>query len=178
LSFLTGAVPDAAVPQLPPRWCFGEADVPLTQLARAIGEQEAARRWRRVHRAATRLWDRLEQTKIAFEHRASQSLYLAGDVLDAEDLRAEAELRARHYLPSSYLSADAVAERFGIAPRAATVSTDSFAADPLRLTLAMLDAARGHGAGVTFPADVLHLRHAAERPRRSACSSCDPCHRL
>jgi glycine/D-amino acid oxidase-like deaminating enzyme len=139
-----------------------EADVPLTQLASDIGEEEAVRRWRRVHRAATGLWDRLEQSKIAFEHQAAQSLYLAGDVLDAEGLRAETELRARHHLPSTYLSADAVFERFGIAPRAATVSADSFAADPLRLTLAMFEAARGHGATVIYPADAVRLRHAAD----------------
>src|SRR4051812_16305156 len=35
-----------------------EADVPLTHLARDLGEQEAARRWRRAHRAATGLWER------------------------------------------------------------------------------------------------------------------------
>ena len=139
-----------------------EADVPLTQLAREIGEAEAVRRWRRLHRAATGLWDRLERAKITFEHQASQSLYLAGDVLDAKGLRAEAELRARHHLPSTYLSADAVSERFAIAPRSAIVSTDSFAADPLRLTLTMLEAARGHGASVTYPADVMGLRHAAD----------------
>jgi glycine/D-amino acid oxidase-like deaminating enzyme len=139
-----------------------EADVPLTQLARDVGEEEAVRRWRRVHRAATGLWDRLEQAKITFEHQASQSLYLAGDVLDAEGLRAEAALRTRYHLPSTYLAADAVSERYGIAPRAAIVSTDSFTADPLRLTLTMLEAARQHRASVTYPADVLGLRAAAD----------------
>jgi glycine/D-amino acid oxidase-like deaminating enzyme len=139
-----------------------EADVPLTHLAREIGETEAVRCWRRLHRAATGLWDKLAQAKITFEHQAAQSLYLSGDVLDAEGLREEAELRARHHLPSHYLPADAASERFAIARRAAIVSTDSFAADPLRLTLTMLEAARAHGASVTYPADVLGLRHAAD----------------
>ncbi len=51
---------------------------------------------------------------------------------------AEAELRTRHGLPSVFLNAQATAERFSIAPRAALVSTDSFEANSLELTLALL----------------------------------------
>src|SRR5581483_9304864 len=35
-----------------------EADVPLTHLARKLGEHEAVRRWQRVRRAAIGLWER------------------------------------------------------------------------------------------------------------------------
>ena len=68
-------------------------------------------------------------------------------------------MRARHGMPSVYLEADATAERFGIAPRAAIVSDDSFEANPLQLTLALLDCARKRGASVTYPADVLRVTH-------------------
>src|SRR5829696_3766488 len=139
-----------------------EADVPLTHLARDLGEAEAARRWQRLHRAATGLRERLQRENIASDRKTSASLYLAADVLDPEGLRAEAELRARHGMPSVFLSAEAAAERFGIAPRAATVSTDSFEADPLRLTLAMLTLARSRGATVTYPADALRVTHDAD----------------
>jgi glycine/D-amino acid oxidase-like deaminating enzyme len=138
-----------------------EADVPLTHLARDLGEQEAARRWRRVHRTAVRLRDRLERENIASERKESASLYLAGDVLDASALRAEAELRRRHKMPSVFLSAEAVAERFAIAPRAAILSTDSFEANPLLLTQAMLTLARSRGATLTYPADALRIAHDA-----------------
>src|SRR3954464_10076874 len=73
-----------------------EADVPLTHLARDLGEREAVRRWRRVHRAATGLSKSLDQEKIVSDRKAAPSLYLDGNVLDAAGLRAEAELRARH----------------------------------------------------------------------------------
>ncbi|HET7680399.1 MAG TPA: FAD-dependent oxidoreductase [Xanthobacteraceae bacterium] len=136
-----------------------EADVPFTHLARKLGEQEAARRWRRVHRAATGLWRRED---IASDRKARPSLYLDGDLLDGNGLRAEAELRARHGLPSVFLQPEATAGRFGIAPRAAIVSTDSFAANPLRLTLALLAIARQRGATVTYPADALRLTHNAD----------------
>ena len=139
-----------------------EADVPLTHLARNLGEQEAARRWRRVHRAATGLWKRFEQENIASDRKGRPSLYLEGDVLDAAGLRAEAELRARQGLPSVFLNAQATAERFSIAPRAAIVSTNSFEANPLELTLALLAIARQHGATVTYPADVVRLTQDAD----------------
>ncbi len=139
-----------------------EPDVPLTHLAHKLGVEEAARRWRRVHRAATGLWKRLDQQKTASDRIPSLSLYLEGNVLDRDGLRAEAELRASHNLPSVFLDAETVAERFAITPRAAIVSTDSFEANPLRLTLALLDIARKRGATVTHPVDVLRLAHDAE----------------
>jgi glycine/D-amino acid oxidase-like deaminating enzyme len=134
-----------------------EADVPLTHLARDLGEREAARRWRRLHRAATGLWKRLQQDNLASDRKARPSLYLEGNVLDAAGLRAEAELRARHGLPSIFLNAQAAAERFSLTPRAAVVSTDSFEANPLELTLALLAIARQRGARVTYPADVVRI---------------------
>jgi len=138
-----------------------EADFPLTHLVRKLGEQEAVRRWRRVHHTATSLWKRLEREDLASEHTARSSLYLDGSVLDEKGLRAEAELRARHGLPSVFLPAEATAERFGIAPRPALVSSDSFEANPLGLTLALLDMARKRDATVTYPADVIRVAHDA-----------------
>jgi glycine/D-amino acid oxidase-like deaminating enzyme len=134
-----------------------EADVPLTHLAQQIGEQEAVRRWRRLHRATTNLWQRLEQENMASDRKARPSLYLEGDVLDAAGLQAEAALRARHGLPSVFRDTKAIAARFSIAPRAAIVSTDSFEANPLGLTLALLGMARQRGATVTYPANVVRL---------------------
>jgi glycine/D-amino acid oxidase-like deaminating enzyme len=138
-----------------------EADVPLTHLARKLGQREAVRRWRRIYRAATNLWERFERLKIKSEHVAAPSLYLAGNLLDDDGLRAETDLRARHGMPSVFLDAEDVAERFAIAPRPAIISTDSFEANPLRLTLALLDIARKRGVTVTHPVDVLRLAHDA-----------------
>ena len=138
-----------------------EADVPLTHLARKLGEQEAVRRWRRVHLTATGLWKRLEREGLASEYKARPSLYLDGSVLDGEGLKAEAELRARHGLPSVFLQAEATVERFGIALRFAIVSIDSFEANPLKLALALLDMARKRDTTVSYPVDVLRMAHDA-----------------
>jgi glycine/D-amino acid oxidase-like deaminating enzyme len=139
-----------------------EADVPLTVLSRRIGEHEAVRRWQRVRHSATRLRRRLDEAKISSDRKACPSVYLDGDLLDSDGLRAEATLRARHEMPSVFLTPHETAERFGIAPRAAIASGDSFAANPLKLTLALLAAARSHGASLSHSVDVLRLVHAAD----------------
>lgn len=84
-------------------------------------------------------------------------MYLAGNLLDAEALKLEGEARANFGLPSRWLDAGAVAERFAIAPRPALVSDGGFAADPVALTLGLLKRARGAGATVSWPIDVTRL---------------------
>lgn len=136
-----------------------EVDVPLTELARRLGEGEAARRWRRVHDVAAGMRERCSLEKIAADWQERPSLYLDGDMLDAEGLRTETALRVKHGFPSAFLTAEQTAERFGIKPRPAIVSGDSFETNPLALTLALLAKARSRGATTTYPADVLRLSH-------------------
>ena len=140
-----------------------EADVPLTHLARKLGEREAVRRWRRVHRAATGLWERFDREKIASDRIARLSLYLEGDVLDSDGLaggggpaHAAWISLQRSWRPRPLPSA--------LRSRHARRSSrrDSFEANPLRLTLALLDVARKRGATVTYPVDVLRLPHDAD----------------
>lgn len=131
-----------------------EMDVPLTQLGERIGQDEAARRWRRVHETVTRLKARIDADGIECAAATRPILYLEGPLLPGDALRREGAARRAAGLPSAWLAADAVAERFGIAPRAALVSGDSFAVDPVKLTLALLDRARGNGATISYPVDV------------------------
>jgi glycine/D-amino acid oxidase-like deaminating enzyme len=133
------------------------ADVPLTQLAARIGEDEAARRWRRVMRAMRDLAEHIDATGLDCSRIDRPELYLAGGLLDAEGLRAEAELRSWHGLPSTFLDAEAVTERFGIARRAALLSDGCYEVDPVRLTIGLLRRARDRGARIHFPCDVAAL---------------------
>lgn len=132
-----------------------EMDVPLTRLARTVGADEAGTRWRRVYDAV----QRLHPIVGAVDGTAPRSptVYLAGDLLDAEALRAEGEARRGFGLPSEFLDAGAVAERFGIAPRAALVSDGGYAVDPVALTCGLLARARANGARLCWPVDALRL---------------------
>ena len=129
-------------------------DLPLTHLASEIGEREAARRWCRVNSAARNLAEHIDQLGIDCGRIPRPELYLAGTTLDNQALRAECEARLSAGLLSSYLDAEAVAERFDIAPRAALLSEGSFEVDPVQLTLGLLDRARRQGALACFPIDV------------------------
>lgn len=135
-------------------------DVPMSDLARTVGEAEAARRWRRVHDAVRDLGKRIDGLGIDCGKIVRPTLYLAGTILDEAGLAAEAEMHRRHGLPSAYLEADEMAQRFGIAPRAALVSADGFEIEPVRLCHALLERACRNGASVTWPVDIAALHPA------------------
>ncbi|TPG22440.1 FAD-binding oxidoreductase [Sphingomonas koreensis] len=139
-----------------------EMDVPLTQLAETIGIEEATRRWRRVHEAVVRLKARIDADGLECDAELRPILYLDGPVLPGEALVREGAARRAGGLPSDWLDAEAITARFGIAPRAALVSGDSFAVDPVKLTLALLDRARANGATISYPADVTGIEKHAD----------------
>jgi glycine/D-amino acid oxidase-like deaminating enzyme len=114
------------------------ADVPLTHLAGMIGMEQAARRWQRLYRTVGDLAAWIDASGIECGRIDRPELYLAGTLLDEAALRAEGEARHAAGLPSEYLDADVVAERFAIAPRAALLSSGGYEVDPVRLTLGLL----------------------------------------
>jgi glycine/D-amino acid oxidase-like deaminating enzyme len=132
-------------------------DVPLTHLSKSIGEAEAARRWIRVHGAVRALGDRIDALGIDCARVDRPTLYLEGTLLDSEALAEEGAMHRAHGLPSTFLDAGAVSDRFGIPPRAGLVSSDGFEVDPVALTLGLLDIARSRGAALCYPRDVVGL---------------------
>lgn len=132
-------------------------DVPLGTLAASIGEDQAARRWRRIYAAVRRFGNRLDALSVAASKIECPTIYLQGSKLDADGLREEAELHRKHDLPSACFEADAVAQRFGIAPIAAIVSDGGFSIDPVAAALGLLERARERGAQLCYPQDVTAL---------------------
>lgn len=132
-------------------------DVPLCALAASIGEREAIRRWTRVFRAVHAFAERIDALGIDCGRADRPTVYLAGTLLDEDGLRREAALHRSADLPTTFLDAPAIAERFAIAPRAGLVSTKGFEVEPTRLTLGFLDYARERGARVIYPCDVVAL---------------------
>lgn len=132
-------------------------DVPLIHLSQRIGEPEAARRWIRVHAAVQALGERIDALGIECARVDRPTLYLEGSLLDAEALAEEGAMHRAHGLPSTFLDAGAVADRFGIAPRAGLVSTGGFEVDPVALTHGLLDLAKSRGAALCYPRDVVAL---------------------
>ena len=146
------------------------ADVPLTHLSQSIGMDQAARRWRRVYAAIGRLARHLDAIGLDCGRIDRPELYLSGTLLDDTALRAEGAARQAAGLPSTYLDADAIASRFGIAPRAALLSQGCYEVDPVRLTLGLLERARQRNARVCFPVDATGIEATGDGIRvRTAC---------
>ncbi|WP_447725943.1 NAD(P)/FAD-dependent oxidoreductase [Sphingomonas koreensis] len=132
-------------------------DLPMRDLAARLGEAEARRRWQRVYKAIRAFAARIDDIGIACHRADRPTLYLEGNTLDARGLAEEAAFHARAGLPTDLLAADAIATRFGIAPRAGLVSMGGFELDPVALTLGLLNRAIDRGARVCWPCDVVAL---------------------
>lgn len=139
-----------------------EADLPLSLLARRIGEDEAVRRWRRVLAAVRSLARLMEPEADQIQKRTRGSLYVEGDLLDANGLACEADMRRRHGFPSMFLTPSQVGARHDIAGTAAIPSSESFEVDPVALTHTLLATARKRGVTVSYPADALRFEHRAD----------------
>lgn len=133
------------------------ADLPLLKLAAQLGEADAMRRWTRTRRVVEAFAERIDALGIDCARHDRPTVYLAGNVLDSEGLRAEAGLHARAGLPSRFLDAAATAQRFAIAPRASIVSEGGFEVEPTRLARGLLETAQRRGARLHVPCDVVAL---------------------
>ena len=86
------------------------------------------------------------------------SLYLAGDLLDANGLRREALARQRLGLPSEFLERRQLQHHFNIERSAAILSHGNAEADPVALATGFLRHALRAGARLHAPHEVTDLR--------------------
>ena len=152
-----------------------QIDVPLTLLARKIGEGDAVRAWRRAQQAVQGLAARTRELGIADVQRRD-TLYLAGDLLDARKLKLEGQARRAAGLETKYLTRSALRERFGIARTAALLSYGDLEIDPRQLTAGYLRAALARGAKVYTPVEVAEVaakaRHIFAQTRQGPVIHC------
>lgn len=140
-----------------------EIDTPLTILVGKVGAEEAARAWRRSFLATRGLLDRSLALGIDAGQETRDTLYLAGDVLDADGLAAEAEARREIGLETTLLDRAALRRRTGIDRPAALLAHGGFTADPRRLAAGFLRAAIARGARLAAPVEIADIEHSAER---------------
>ena len=135
-----------------------DLDLPLVHLARRIGHARAVRVWRRSKLALDALAERARRLAIDADCVERDSLYLDGNVLDAAELREEAEARRRAGFEVSLLPPRRVAEQYGIPGRSGLLSHGNLAADPRRLAHGFLTAAVARGAAVAWPVEIARVR--------------------
>lgn len=132
-------------------------DTPLTHLARKIGSADAARAWRRSHLALHSLYGRTQTLQIKCDAIQRDTLYLAGNILNADGLEKEAEARRATGFETDLLSRTHLKARFGINRPAALLSHGDFTLDPRRLTGGYLRAAIGNRARLYSPVEVTEI---------------------
>lgn len=130
-----------------------EIDQPLIRLSRKIGKADAVRAWRRSRLAVDAIAARLGELGVRDVERRN-SLYLAGDVLDQNELLREHEARHAAGLASRYLGRRELAARFHILRSAALLSYDILVIDPRRTTAALLKAACANEARIFAPTEI------------------------
>jgi len=135
-----------------------EIDTPLTLLADKIGRDKAVRAWRRSRLGVASLHARILEHGIRCDLAMRPSLYLAGNVLDAAGLQAEAEARRAAGIAATFHDRAAMRDAYGI-ERAAIRGQDNLALDPRKLTAGLLLAALKDGARAYAPVEATELTH-------------------
>lgn len=115
-----------------------EIDQPLTRLSRMIGGDAARQAWIRSRLSLLNLRGRIAELDIRCRSAETPSLYLAGNRLDAPELRSEAEARREAGIGASFLPRKKLREDFGIERAAAILSHGNLALDPRKLTSGLL----------------------------------------
>jgi glycine/D-amino acid oxidase-like deaminating enzyme len=132
-----------------------ELDMPLSRLARRIGLSRAERLWRRSKLALDALDERLHRLGLGQDCARRSSLYLQGDVLDADGLREEAAARRRAGFEVSFLTRGKIERLYGIKGRAALLGHGGLTADPRRLAAGFLRVALERKLRLYAPAEAM-----------------------
>lgn len=136
-----------------------EIDTPLSLMANRIGRDKAERIWRRSRQSVDALRERTERLGLDVDVDAATrgSIYLDGNVLDADGLAAEADARRRAGFEVELLKPAAVQDRYGIKGRHALIGFGNYSADPRRLAVGYLNVAITRGARLYAPVDICDI---------------------
>jgi glycine/D-amino acid oxidase-like deaminating enzyme len=121
-----------------------------------IGKCDAVRAWRRSSLAVNAIAARLGELGVRDVARRD-SLYLAGNLLDARGLAREHDALRAAGFACRYLDRHELRSRFGIRSDAAITGYGDLAIDPRKTTHALLRAACAQGAAIHAPVDIVDL---------------------
>lgn len=134
-----------------------EIDTPLSLMAGRIGRDKAERIWRRSRQSVDALRERTERLGLDVDGATRGSIYLDGNILDADGLAREADARRRAGFEVELLKPAAVQERYGIKGRHGLIGFGNYSADPRRLTIGYLNVALARGARLYSPVDICEI---------------------
>ena len=128
-----------------------ELDSSLLEIESRLGMEAAAQIAQRCRQQVGAIARTVNELGIACDFRERASLYLAGDKLDAADLREEQRVRTHAGIDGAYLADSDLAAQ-GFLGEAALLYDGCAEADPVKLALGLLAAAQARGAVLLCPA--------------------------
>jgi glycine/D-amino acid oxidase-like deaminating enzyme len=128
-----------------------ELDASLLELENRLGFETAARISAQCRQAVQEIGLLAAEYGLACAYFPRASLYLAGDKLDASDLREECRLREAMGIDASYLDPGGL-ERLGYRGDAGIRSPGSAELDPMALASSLMKLAQARGAVLLSPA--------------------------
>ncbi|WP_312798295.1 FAD-dependent oxidoreductase [Tianweitania sp.] len=134
-----------------------EIDQPLSTLSKKLGKTKAEQAWRRSRNAVANLQARIEDLGIPCDHEPRNSLFIAGDVMDSDALKAEADIRRVAGIYSRFLNASELRQEFGLNREGAILSFDNLAINPRKLTAHLHLKAIERGASYYAPVEAVEV---------------------
>ncbi len=135
-----------------------ELDVPLLELGKKIGIENATRAWRRSRLALESLAAKIQGLNIDCNLKRTDTLFLAGSDLGAGALRDEGNARNAIGLHADYLTTGDLKERYHIDRKAALHTYDNLSVNPLRLTAGFLLKAIERKAVIYKSTEIVDIR--------------------
>lgn len=130
-----------------------ELDTPLSLMSDRIGQDRAARIWRRSRLAVDALRERTERLRLDVGAATRGSVYLDGNILDPAGLAREADARRRAGFEVELIGPAETERRYGIPRRHAIIGHGNYIADPRRLTIEYLRVAQAAGCRIHAPCE-------------------------
>ncbi len=118
-------------------------------MAKTVGFDDAARAWRRSKLGLESLAAKTAALQIPCDFARRHSVYLTGDMLDADGLRQEQIARNSIGLRTEYLTTRMLRDQYGIRRQAALEVEGSVAVNPVKLAAGYLLAAIKRGVKYT-----------------------------
>lgn len=138
-----------------------EIDTPYTVLSRQIGADKARRAWLRSKLAVDGLAARTKLLGINCDLTPRDTLYLAGNVLDADGLEKERQLQGQLGLHGMLRSRATLRDDYGVHATAALHTAGNWMANPYRLAKGYLDTAIKRGLQIYTPVEITDLQASA-----------------
>ena len=128
-----------------------ELDSSLLEIEQRLGAEAAGVIAQACRREVKTIGALVKALEIPCDFASRPSLYLAGDKLDADDLKEEARLRTHLGINGDVLDSGSLAAR-GVIGDGALLYDGAAEADPVKLTCGLLSAAVARGAEIISPA--------------------------